>query len=279
MADTQASLIAILPALIWAIVPLIYKEFIGKNSAIKINFYRMLYASLVLFIPFILFGYNEGIFFGIISGILTLAIGDSFYLLAIRKIGASIAAPTAYTYVFFSQFAALSLGEKVTLNYFISSILIISGVFILSRTGKSEVRFLGILIALSASLFWTLGQSMIKMATIQTMNYLSIAFARTFSACILLGIASYINERELSLKVGMKKNAILAIASICDLAIGSSLFILSIALAGLGITVIVTSLSPLITQLIAKISGKENPEINDIFGGLLIVAGVMISLI
>jgi DME family drug/metabolite transporter len=279
VAESQSSLIAILPALIWAIVPLIYKEFLVKNSAVKINFYRMLYASLALSIPFILFGYNEGIIFGILSGILTLSIGDSFYLLAIRKIGASIAAPIAYTYVFFSQFAALSLGEKISLNYFISSILIIIGVFLLSKAEKSEVRFLGILIALSASLFWTLGQSMIKLATIQNMNSLSIAFARTSAACIILGIASYINERRLSLNVGVKKNLILAIASISDLAIGSSLFILSIALAGLGITIIVTSLSPLITQLIAKMSGKENPRAKDIFGGLLIVAGVLISLI
>jgi DME family drug/metabolite transporter len=113
MSETQYSIISLLPAFIWAIVPLFYKEFLNNNSTIKVNFYRMLFASLALFIPFLYLGFNEGIIFGMLSGILTLAIGDSFYLLSIRKVGASIAAPVSYTYVFFSQIAAFVLGEKI----------------------------------------------------------------------------------------------------------------------------------------------------------------------
>jgi len=133
VSEAQYSLISVLPALIWSIVPIVYKDYLFSNSTFTVNFYRMLFASLALSIPFIIFGFNEGIIYGMLSGILTLAIGDTFYLFAIRKIGASIATPISYTYVFFSQIAAFLLGEKITFLYFISSFLIIFGVFLFSK--------------------------------------------------------------------------------------------------------------------------------------------------
>ena len=275
----EISLIAFIPALIWAIAPLLYKDFLVNNSVIKVNFCRMLFASLFLLFPFFLFGYNEGIFYGILSGLLTLVVGDSFYLLSIRKIGASIAAPVAYTYVFFSQIAAIFLGEEITYTYFVSSILILIGIFILSRGNKKEFRILGIIVALGASLFWTLGQAMIKLATIQNMNPMSIAFARTFSACLILALICLIKDKSLKMRTTKNKQLLLASISIYDLALGSSLFILAIALAGLGITIILTSSSPLMTQLIAKFSGKESPTVKDIIGGSLIIFALIISLI
>ena len=112
MSEAQYSLISVLPALIWSIVPIVYKDYLFSNSTFTVNFYRMLFASLALSIPFIIFGFNEGIIYGMLRGILTLAIGDTFYLFAIRKIGASIATPISYTYVFFSQIAAFLLREN-----------------------------------------------------------------------------------------------------------------------------------------------------------------------
>jgi DME family drug/metabolite transporter len=279
VSEAQYSLISVLPALIWSIVPIVYKDYLFSNSTFTVNFYRMLFASLALSIPFIIFGFNEGIIYGMLSGILTLAIGDTFYLFAIRKIGASIATPISYTYVFFSQIAAFLLGEKITFLYFISSFLIIFGVFLFSKGDKTEKRLAGIFLSLLAATFWTLGQSMIRLATVYNMNPISIAFTRTSSACLVLGIISKLKNGSLKINSSIKGKIILALASISDLALGSSLFILSIALAGLGITIIVTSLSPLFTQLIAKISGRESPRRKDILGGIFVVSALIISFI
>jgi EamA-like transporter family. len=275
----EISIIAIFPAMIWAIAPILYKDFLIENTVLKVNLYRMFFASLALLFPFIVLGYNEGIFYGILSGILTLVIGDSFYLLAIKKIGASIAAPVAYTYVFFSQFAATFLGEEINYKYFLSATLILIGIFVLSRGGKFKLRLLGVIFALGASLSWTLGQSMIKLATIYNMNPISIAFSRTFSACLALALICLFVEKSLRINLKGNKQLVLASISISDLALGSSLFILSIALAGLAITIILTSSSPLITQIIAKIAGKETPTLRDIIGGSLIVFALILSFI
>jgi len=273
------SLIALFPALIWAISPIIYADILKKNETLKVNFYRMLFASIALSIPFFIFGFNEGIFYAIASGLLTLAIGDSLYLLSISRIGASIAAPLSYTYVFFSQIAASFLGEKITPIYFVSSLLIIAGVSLLARGNGKQLRLGGVLLALACATFWTLGQSMIKLATIEEMNPISIAFARTSSACVTLSILAFIRNGNLRLNINRRQLSFFGSIAIADLALGSSIFILSIGLAGLALTIIITSASPLFTQIIAKVSGRENPTMMDFIGGGLIVLALIFAFI
>ncbi|HLI45975.1 MAG TPA: DMT family transporter [Geobacterales bacterium] len=278
MPEIALSLIALLPAMIWAISPIIYRDFLKSGPTLIVNFYRMLFASSSLIIPFLIFGYNKDIIYAILSGILTLTIGDSLYLTSIKKIGASIAAPVVYTYVFFSQIAATILGENVKFSYFISSILIIIGIAILSRGNKSEMRTTGIIIALSCALFWTIGQAMIKLATLGDMNFASIAFARTCASCLALATLSIARKEKFHLNTNTKGYFIFAITSIADLALGSSLFIFSIAYVGLALTIIITSASPLFTQIIAKLSGKESPSLKDILGSCSIIVALILTL-
>ncbi len=269
---------ALVSAFIWAISPIYYRDYLMRNSAIKVNFYRLLYASLGLLLPFLLFKFNSAIIYGALSGLLTLAIGDTLYLISIREIGASIAAPVAYTYVLLIQFAGIFLGEPLTINRIISSIIIVLGIYMLSDS-KGSIRKRGIITALFAALLWTIGQSSIKLATMGNMHPLSIAFARTLTAMAALGLYMLINKDHEQMNIDKKHHTLLAVISISDLGLGSALYIYSIGLIGLTITIILTSISPLITQIASKILGKEAPSVRDIIAGSLIVAALIIAVI
>ncbi|MEM3832676.1 MAG: DMT family transporter [Thermoprotei archaeon] len=266
-------------AVIWAISPIYYRDYLVINDVVRINFYRLFYASLGLFLPFIIFGFNDAIIYGSLSGLLTLAVGDTLYLFSIREVGASIAAPVAYTYVLLIQFTAVFLGEQLTINRVVSSMIIILGIYMLSDS-KGSARRKGIVMALLTALLWTVGQSSIKLATMGYINPLSIAFARTTTAMSALGLYMLINRKNrFNAKIDKKHHILLATISISDLGLGSALYIYSIGIIGLTITIILTSVSPLLTQIVSKILGKENPSTRDVIAGFLIVTALIIAVI
>lgn len=271
---------ALVAALIWAISPIYYRVYLSKLDYISLNFLRTALSSLALFIPAIYFGFNEGVIYGIISGILTLSIGDTLFLIAIKLIGASIAAPVVYTYVLFVQLTAFSVGESIPFTNFISAILIVFGIFLLSKGNEVKPRGRGIIIALLASLMWTLGQDSIKLATNFGLEPISLTFIRNFSAMAVLGSLSLANKRRIQISTLSRRDMIiLMIIALSDLSLGSFLYIYSVKVAGIAITTILTSASPFLTQVISRVLGKEAPNIRDIVGGMIIVSALIISVL
>ncbi|MDA4128549.1 MAG: DMT family transporter [Thaumarchaeota archaeon] len=273
---------ALVPAVIWALSAIYYRVFQRNVDFLTLNFMRASLASLTLLLPAFYFGLGQGLGFAVVSGVITLAVGDSLFFLAIREIGASIAAPVTYTYVLFVQFTASSVGESIPFANFVSAGLILVGVLILSRTGGGTPRLRGIAIALGGSVAWTVGNELIKVAANAGGSTFGVAFVRDTSAA--LALASVVLLR--SARGGwprphLKPREIVAIAivSIGDLALGSTLYVYSISTAGIALTVILTSISPFLTQVFAKLLGKESPTNKDVFGGLLIVAALIIAVL
>ncbi|MGB9896141.1 MAG: DMT family transporter [Thermoproteota archaeon] len=267
---------ALLAATIWAVSPICYKDYLVRNSPIKINFLRLFYASSFLVLPFLYFGFNQAIVYGALSGLLSLAIGDTFYLLSIEAAGASVAAPVSYTYVFLIQFVATFFGEPLRFNYVVSSLLIVVGIYLLSDK-KNLKRMKGVLLALLSALFWTIGQAVIKIATTAELNPMSIAFARVSSAMVVIGAYMLIKRSDCNLAISGKQHLLLAGISILDLGLGSTLYVYSIGVAGLTTTIILTSISPLVTQVVSKAMGKEAPSRRDITASLVIVMALIVA--
>jgi drug/metabolite transporter, DME family len=55
------------------------------------------------------------------------------------------------------------------------------------------------------------------------------------------------------------------------------LFVYSVSTIGVALTVILTSVSPLLTQIFARALGKESPSPRDFVGGILIVAALVLA--
>ena len=226
-------------------------------------------------------GFGAGLGYGVISGVVTLGIGDSMFLLSIRQTGASVAAPVVYTYVLMIQLAGFALGQVVPYSNFVAASMVVLGVYILSRGGDGRPRARGIAFALVAAVAWTVGQELIQAATSAGGDFLVVTFARNAAAALALGLALLATGKFRAWPSGLARREVGTIAFfiLSDLVVGSLLFVYSISTVGVALTVIVTSLSPLMTQVFSRALGKESPSRQDFAGGALIVAALVLALV
>ncbi len=270
---------ALIPAFIWAFSPIYYRGFMRNFDFLTLNLLRTSMSSAVLMLPAVYYGFAGGFQYAVLSGIVTLACGDSLFLLSIRETGASVAAPVVYTYVLFVQLTASTVGEAVPTANFAASIIVVVGVYILSKGGGGKPRAKGIIFALAAGLAWTAGQDLIVVATNAGTNVVAVTFGRNAAAALALGLVVFATKggRRWPVSLTAKEVGFMALIILSDLVAGSLLFVYSISLIGVALTVILTSLSPLLTQLFSKALGKEAPSSRDFVGGALIVAAVVLA--
>jgi DME family drug/metabolite transporter len=200
----------------------------------------------------------------------TLFVGDSLYFYAIHKVGGSVAAPLAYTYIVMAQYFALLLGEEVSQWLILSSLLAVAGVSLLAGGGGARLSLLGLAAAAAAALLWSLGMTAVKLAVLGNVNPLAVAYLRAASACAALGLYLAVKRR-----LRVVKSPLFAAASLMDLGVGSALFAYAVGKIGLAPTTILVSASPLITQLYAKATGVENLTPRQIAGAAAIFAAVL----
>ena len=270
---------ALVAALIWALSPIYYRGFLAKFDFLSFNLLRTSTAAAVLAFPALYLWDAAGLNYAFASGIITLACGDSLFLLSIRETGASVAAPVVYTYVLMIQLVGVTLGQVVPYTNFAAAVMVVAGVYILSKGGEGKPRAKGIVFAVTAGVIWTVGQEFIQASTDAGGSVGSIVFMRNFAAALALGGACLATRRFRSWPrgVGMKGYAVILGIIVSDLVVGSLLFVYSISVIGVALSVILTSLSPLLTQVFARALGKETPSTRDFMGGVLIVAALVLA--
>jgi DME family drug/metabolite transporter len=178
----------------------------------------------------------------------------------------------AYTYVLMIQIVGATLGQTVPYGNFGASAMVV-GVYMLSRGGDSRPRPRGIALAISAGIFWTVGQEMIQASTNAGGNFVVVAFASRASAAVAIGTVFLLKREIRRWRKGLsaREYGFMLALMISDLMVGSTLFVYSVSTIGVALTVILTSLSPVLTQALAKGPGKESPSARDFAGGALIV--------
>lgn len=268
-------------AVIWAFSPIYYRDFLRKFEFLNFNLLRTGMSAAVLLVIVLVSGVwsGAGLSYAVLSGAFTLAIGDSLYLLSIRKTGASIAAPVVYTYVLLIQLAGVVLGQAIPYTNFAAAIMVVAGVYILSRGGEARDRRKGVALALGAALAWTIGQEFVQLATLSGGQVFSVTFVRNGAAALVLGGSSLVTGRirRWPSRLTQRETAVISFFILSDLVVGSLLYIYSVSITGVALTVIVTSLSPLLTQAISKALGKVQPSSRDFIGGLLIVSALVVA--
>jgi DME family drug/metabolite transporter len=270
---------ALVPAFIWAFSPIYYRIFMKRFDFLNLNLIRTSTAALVLLLPALYLGIGPGFYYALAGGAITLAFGDTLFLLSVREMGASIATPVVYTYVLFVQLAAPAVGEVVPLANVLAAVLVVSGVYMLSRDKVGKPRAKGVVLALAAGLIWTAGQELIKVATNAGGSVVSITFGRDAAAAVGLGLVVLAAGRTKRWPEGVtvKELGFIVFIAATDLVVGSLFFVYSVSLVGVALTVIVTSLSPLLTQVFSKALGKESPTRTEYLGGVVIVAALVLA--
>lgn len=270
---------ALIAALIWAFSPIYYRGFLARFDFLSFNFLRTSAATLVLALPALYFWSFAGLGFAAVGGVVTLACGDSLFLLSIRETGASVAAPVVYTYVLMIQLVGVALGQVVPYANFVAAAMVVAGVYMLSMGGEGKPRAKGIALAVSAGVLWTIGQELIQASTNAGGNFVAVTFARNAAAAVALGTAFLLTRKNRVWPSGLRAReyAFMLFFILSDLVVGSTLFVYSISTLGVALTVILTSLSPLLTQVFARALGKESPSPRDFLGGVLIVAALILA--
>lgn len=276
MADPVYALVA---AFIWAVSPIYYRGFLADFDALSFNFFRTSTGALVLLVPAIYYWGLPGIGFAALSGVTALACGDTLFLLSIREAGASVAAPVVYTYVLMVQVVGAAFGQAIPYTNFAASLMVVAGVYVLSKGGGGNPRGKGIAFALAAALFWTVGQGFVQLSTSAGGSVVEVTFMRDASAAAALGLAFLLarGRRRITHGLGLRGYGVMAAVTVSDLVAGSALFVYSVSTLGVALTVILTSLSPALTQTLARALGKESPSGRDLAGGALIVAALILA--
>lgn len=261
---------ALAAAAIWALVIFLYKRYMESLDAAAVNFSRLIYVAVLLAPTALFIKPAPGLWAAVVSGVVTLFVGDSLYFYAIHKVGGSVAAPLAYTYIVIAQYFALLLGEKVSQWLILSSLLAVAGVSLLAGGGDARPSLLGLAAAAATALLWSLGMTAVKLAVLGSANPLVVAYLRAASAGVALGL--YLAAKR---RLKVVKSPLFAAASLMDLGVGSALFAFAVEKIGLALTTILVSASPLITQLYAKLTGVENLTPRQMAGAAAIFAAVL----
>ena len=161
---------ALAAAAIWALVIFLYKRHMEGLDAAAVNFSRLMYVTTLLAPAMLFIEPAPGLWAAVVSGVVTLFMGDSLYFYAIHKVGGSVAAPIAYTYIVMAQYFALLLGEEVSQWLFLSSILAVAGVSLLAGGGGAWLNPLGLAATVATALLWSLGMTTVKLAVLGNVN-------------------------------------------------------------------------------------------------------------
>lgn len=106
-----------------------------------------------------------------------------------------------------------------------------------------------------------------------------MTFVRDASAAAALGVAFLLagSARSWPRGLGLREYSFMVVVTVSDLVAGSSLFVYSISTLGVALTVILTSISPVLTQVFARALGKESPSKRDLLGGALVVSALVLA--
>ena len=208
------------------------------------------------------------------SGLLSLAVGDSLYLMSINYSGVSIAAPVSYTYIPIAVLMATLLGEPLTIYRVVSSLLVVLGVYLLSRE-RTRITIRGVALALGAAMAWAVGQTMIKVADISGLNSITLSFTRVATAGIILLIINYAIRNDITTAIRSTARTRLPLVAVLDLGAGVALYAYSMDLIGLGLTVIMTDSMPLIAQAMSHVMRREKLTLMKLLGAVIIVTAIV----
>ncbi len=270
-------------ALIWALAAVAYRPLIISHGSLRVNLVRLTYAALAALGPAVYLGLARplGDLYAAASGVITLSVGDTLYLMAIGAAGVSVAAPTAYSYVVMSQFVAIALGEPLSIYRLIAAGLTVVGVYLVFKGKGGTRRARGILYAIGTAGAWTAGQALIGLSYSVGLSPISIAFMRAASAALAVTTVAAIGlgPSQLPPSFSALSRTYLPLVAAADLALGSALFAYAIGVVGFAPAVIVNSATPLFAQASAWALGAESPGPSEFAGAALIALSVALTVL
>lgn len=204
-----------------------------------------------------------------LSALLGPGLGDYAYFKAIAQSGVATAVTIGYTYIFTTQIFATALGvEHPRALTIIGALLAFIGIYI-ALGGRP--RGLGVLYGVLASISWGAASAALGAASKDASPF-TLAVIRSAVLAPLFSLFSNFSEA--------KKGGIIyaALSGVVGLALGSTAFIYAMSQIGVAATVIATSLTPILSQLLDRAVNKATIYPKHILGATLVGLGTAISM-
>lgn len=215
----------------------------------------------------------------IISGLLGPGVGDAYYAKAIQSIGGSLAVPISYTYILISQLISIMfLGESLRPSLIVGIISVFSGLIVATTTRKlsNTANIKGIAYSLIAAFSWSLGAILIKLV-LSHADVFTVTMYRLISVSVVFTSLGLILETPLDRTTIKPLILISALTGTLGFGVGVYLFVYSINTLGVSATTMATALTPVLSQIFIKLLSREEIEIENFLGALLISCGIIIS--
>jgi drug/metabolite transporter (DMT)-like permease len=284
---------AILGAILWAGSALIFENLSKKVPSARLNFYKGLIALVLLAGTSVILGERIPNINWIeistlaISGVIGIALGDTAFFQAVKKVGARRSL-TLFTLSppMTALIALIFLGERLSLITWIGIMVTVGGVMwvVTEESGQEKIQIKkedllpGILFGALAALGQAIGVVMTRSVLTQTnLTTLQSTIVRLAPAMVALIIVIRILERgsEKSIKPGFDKKmfGMVLLSSIIGAYICLWLQQITIENLPAGIAQTMLSTSPIFILPMAAFRGEKN-SIRAIIGAVLAIVGI-----
>ncbi len=279
---------AIGASLFWAVAAAFYKlSMENEVNPFLVNFLRIPLAILFIFVILIVEGQvtllclalenSSFIFYLFLATLVMNIVGDTMYLVSIRKTGVSIAYPLSYSYpILVALLASIILGESLTVNLVAGLLFGVTGVWFISSTKAKSVRInlLGVVAALVASLSWSLGIILFALSVMEVNPLVTGFYKLVFLTVLVSPFTTYFIKESPNIK---RRNTLIGMfGGLLGIGVGDWLFYVSLDNVGASISATLTTSSPLLSMVISYFYLKEKVNSIQILGTICIIIGVII---
>ncbi|MGQ9781489.1 MAG: DMT family transporter [Nitrososphaeria archaeon] len=281
----MGEIVGLLPAVSWAITPIFYRKGMKRLNPIYGNVIRAIPSTMITFVAsFLLLGFQGTLFMPeillsrcLLSGAIGLGVGDLMYLLAIKQLGAARAITVTSSYPLITLFLShYLLGEEVGWMFGIGTLLVVSGIALISFNGQnSKTEVSGLVASTMASVLWSVSIILLN-PTSDSPHPLVVNSWRLLGYFLFSLIPFFLLfKKEGKFTIDRDGALYLATGGIIAQNVGWMLYIYSIGLIGVSRATTLSSVSPLFTG-IAEFVAERHFSFRVLSGTALATAGIII---
>jgi DME family drug/metabolite transporter len=285
-------------AVSWAVAPILYRRALFKTKPMSANIVRLASNAAVLVFILLLFGKVEAlaslpveiVVVTVVSGVIGLGIGDTLYMMGLQSVGVARAVPLAATYPLFSLlWATLLLGEPATLTGVSGALVILLGIWLLSREKgdraadvKGKLALKGIILSLATAVVWSVSVTLMDVAVTLPgvdsfdANYAVVTTRIAAMAVFILALAPLLDRNHGFLKVKRSTLIELCVGGLVANGIGWLLMNYSFLTIPETMAVPISSTTPLFSALAGFALFHEKMTVNNTLGAVVVVAGIFL---
>jgi drug/metabolite transporter (DMT)-like permease len=284
-------------AISWAVAPILYRRALFKTKPLSANIVRLASNAAVLLFILLAFGKVGAlaslpmgvVVVTVVSGVVGLGIGDTLYMVGLRSVGVARAVPLAATYPLFSLvWATFLLGQPLTLAGVLGAVVILVGIWLLSREKgeagevKGKLALTGVIISLATAVVWSVSITLMDVAVTMPgvsrfdANYAIVTTRIVAMAVFLLALAPILDRDHGFLK--MKRSTVIELCVGGLVANGLGWLLMSYSFLNIveAQAVPISSTTPLFTAVAGFLLFHEKVTAKTVLGAVVIVFGIFL---